>query len=96
MPLLNLDFFFIVPLIISEIYAILMFERSVHAIVAISRKITINELNNAWNYKYIYAVEKLNNHEKKNAYNHKHQSLCRNILNVILFFCRCNTGRLKL
>ena len=70
-------------------------ERALEAFVAISKNLTINELNNAWNYKYIFNVASYPTQNVKSAYEYPKQSLCRNLLNVITFFCRCRSRSMK-
>ena len=36
--------------------------------VAISKNITMNELSNTWNYKYIFDVKKMNMVDNKTVY----------------------------
>jgi hypothetical protein len=48
----------IVALICAELYALKVLDNLMHALSAISRNMTINELNNCWNYKYLYMTRR--------------------------------------
>jgi hypothetical protein len=65
MSIWNLDYYFAFFLILTEFYCLYIFERSVEALVAISKNYTINELNNTWYYKYLFEVQKIDVGEKK-------------------------------
>jgi hypothetical protein len=54
----NLEYAHFIPLYLSEICLILLSDTLLHLYVAVSKNITINELNQPWNFKYNFVTMK--------------------------------------
>lgn len=66
---MDLKYEHLLPLYLCELCLVVLIDTLVHFYVAISKNMTINELNQPWNYKYNFVAKNVpSKTEKKTAY----------------------------
>jgi hypothetical protein len=81
----------------AELYVIKMIDTIVNVLPAISRGMTINEMQNTWNYKYLFEAKRgRSQYSTGNYYYYKEVTFCKQVCNLISFFCSCKTSKLRL
>ena len=75
-----------IPLFLAEICLLGFLDPFIYLYVAISKEMTVNELNKPWEYKYNLEERVSMKGEKKRLYEQKFHPLCENIWNTMKFF----------
>jgi len=91
-------YFDLACLILAELYVIKMIDTCITILSAISRGMTINEMQNTWNYKYLFEARRGRSQFSTGTYYYyKNVTFCKQVCNLIKFFCSCGgTSALKL
>ena len=82
----NLDFNHMIPLFLAEICLLGLLDPFIHLFVAISKEMTVNELNKPWEYKYNLKERVVMGGNQKRVFEQKFYPLCENVWNTIKFF----------
>ena len=75
----------LIPLWLVQTWILYLADDIIQLILAMSRRMTINEINKPWLYKYNFLVKNVNKTEKKLVYMHKFFNICLSTINIIAF-----------
>lgn len=90
-------YFDLVCLILAELYVIKMIDTIVPVLSAISRGMTVNEMQNTWNYKYLFEAKRgRSQYSSGTYYYYKQVTFCTQVCNLFKFFFSCTTSKLRL
>mmetsp|Transcript_8494 Transcript_8494/g.7849 ORF Transcript_8494/g.7849 Transcript_8494/m.7849 type:complete len:179 (-) Transcript_8494:118-654(-) len=96
MSVWNLNFEIFIPLYIIESYYYMLSGRCYIILSALSRNLTLQELEQPWQYKYLFKPETFASAmEKRTVYKMKHVSICVRLYYLFIFFFTCKKRPLK-
>jgi len=76
-------------------FTLRLLDSLIYLFVAHGRRQTVNEIKNIWKYKYAFKRQKVMYMDDKELYAQKHVGVCRCLWNIIRFFCRCRSHRMR-